>query len=256
MKKLIPAIALLVISSLLLSVASYAWFSMNTTVSATNMSVKATTSKNLVIKLSETPDTPLAWNQSVSAATTLTSMLPVSTSDLTNWFTTTEQGKAKVDFNTGVIAGAAEGDFAAATNPVGGTTGFYYLKKSFDIKVSAEGAASYSSLYVSDITISVPSTLNISKSIRVGVMIGATFFIYTPNGGQTSYDAITATDGTPGAVTAYSAYTDARDLGAVDADGVTADVYIWYEGQDTNNTSFNAMDSEAVEFAISFKAVE
>lgn len=251
MKKLIPAIALLVISSLLLSVASYAWFSMNTTVIAENMSVKATTSKNLVISLNGEDD----WNQSVNAATALTSMLPVSTVDLENWFTTTEQGQKKVNFNSGVISDISEGDFSTALNPaLPATEGFYYLNKKFDIKVSAEGAASYSKLYVSDITINGVSSYDISKSIRVGVMVGTTFFIYTPNGGQTSYNAVTAIDGTTGPVTAYSNYTIAQDLGAVNESGVTVDVFIWYEGQDSNNTSFNAMSTEAVEFAISFKA--
>jgi hypothetical protein len=48
-KKLIPAFILLLVSAILLSTASYAWFSMNSTVMATNMSVKATTGPSLVI---------------------------------------------------------------------------------------------------------------------------------------------------------------------------------------------------------------
>jgi len=249
MKKLIPAIALLVISSLLLSVASYAWFSMNTTVTATNMSVKATTSKNLVISLNGT-----VWNQSVDADTALTSMLPVSTSNLEDWFTTTEQGKKKVDFGTGQIATPVAGDFEEASNPDDVTTGFYYLEKSFYIKVSAEDTeANYSKLYVSGIEL-LGNTLDISKSVRVGVKVGEEFFIYSPNGGDTTYNAITDTAGTVQAVTAYGSYTSAQNLGEVNTTGVKVDVYIWYEGQDSNNTSLNAMSAEAVTFAISFKA--
>jgi hypothetical protein len=41
MKKLIPALALLIISAVVMSTASYAWFSMNTQVTATGMQVKA-----------------------------------------------------------------------------------------------------------------------------------------------------------------------------------------------------------------------
>lgn len=52
MRKLIPAFAMLLVSVILLSTASYAWFSMNTTVTATNMSVKATTGPSLVISAS------------------------------------------------------------------------------------------------------------------------------------------------------------------------------------------------------------
>lgn len=52
MKKLFPAFIMLMISAILLSTATYAWFSMNTTVLATNMSVKATTGPSLVISAS------------------------------------------------------------------------------------------------------------------------------------------------------------------------------------------------------------
>ena len=49
MKKLIPALCLLLISAILMGTSTYAWFSMNRTVEATNMSIKATTDASLVI---------------------------------------------------------------------------------------------------------------------------------------------------------------------------------------------------------------
>lgn len=49
MKKLIPAIVLLLVSAIVMSTASYAWFSMNRTVEAVNMQVKATAGASLVI---------------------------------------------------------------------------------------------------------------------------------------------------------------------------------------------------------------
>lgn len=51
-RKLIPSFIMLLISAIMLSTASYAWFSMNTAVTATNMSVKATTGPSLVISAS------------------------------------------------------------------------------------------------------------------------------------------------------------------------------------------------------------
>lgn len=41
MKKLIPALAMLLVSAILLGTSTYAWFSMNTTVTATGMQIKA-----------------------------------------------------------------------------------------------------------------------------------------------------------------------------------------------------------------------
>lgn len=52
MRKLVPAFVLLLVSAILLGTSTYAWFSMNTTVTATNMSVKATTGPSLVISAS------------------------------------------------------------------------------------------------------------------------------------------------------------------------------------------------------------
>ena len=49
MKKLVPALAMLLISAVLLSTASFAWFSMNTTVTVTGMSVTAKVNDNLQI---------------------------------------------------------------------------------------------------------------------------------------------------------------------------------------------------------------
>ena len=49
MKKLIPAIAMLLISIVLLSTASFAWFSMNTTVTVTGMEIKAKTDNTYLL---------------------------------------------------------------------------------------------------------------------------------------------------------------------------------------------------------------
>ena len=48
-KKLIPALALLLVSAVLMSTASYAWFSMNNKVTVTGMEVKTQVSSNLLI---------------------------------------------------------------------------------------------------------------------------------------------------------------------------------------------------------------
>ena len=49
MKKLIPAICLLLISAMMLGTSTFAWFSMNTTVTATGMSISASAPTSLLI---------------------------------------------------------------------------------------------------------------------------------------------------------------------------------------------------------------
>lgn len=48
-KRLIPALAMLLVSAILLGTSTFAWFSMNTTVSATNMQVKAVADQGILI---------------------------------------------------------------------------------------------------------------------------------------------------------------------------------------------------------------
>ncbi len=56
MKKLIPALVLLLVSAVLLSTSSYAWFSMNKMVSATGMSITAQVPSSLLISLTGNED--------------------------------------------------------------------------------------------------------------------------------------------------------------------------------------------------------
>ena len=49
MKKLIPALALLLVSAVMLATSSFAWFSMNTQVTVSGMSVTAKVGSNLAI---------------------------------------------------------------------------------------------------------------------------------------------------------------------------------------------------------------
>lgn len=51
MRKLLPAFAMLLVSAVMMSTASFAWFSMGTTASATGMEVKAKADSSLIISL-------------------------------------------------------------------------------------------------------------------------------------------------------------------------------------------------------------
>lgn len=84
MKKLIPALALLLVSAVLLGTSTFAWFTMNNRVTVTGMSVTTKVSSNLLIA---------ATNSETNYATTLnqtrTAVLePVSSKNGTNFFYT------------------------------------------------------------------------------------------------------------------------------------------------------------------------
>lgn len=90
MKKLIPAIVLLLISAIVMSTASYAWFSMNNKVTVTGMTITTKVNDNLFITgstagndKSADSDFTNALHQSVKGQ-----LQPVSTIDATNFFYT------------------------------------------------------------------------------------------------------------------------------------------------------------------------
>ena len=87
MKKLIPAIVLLLVSAIILSTASFAWFSMNTQVVALNMQVKAVAEDGLLIKNELDADSATNWKVSTNASYgSLVDLAPTSTANLTDWY--------------------------------------------------------------------------------------------------------------------------------------------------------------------------
>ena len=91
MKKLIPALALLLVSAVMLATSSFAWFSMNTQVTVTGMSVTTKTSSNLLISADTTEENfkPDPLTQTRSGI-----LEPVSTINGTSFFYTVD---AKAD---------------------------------------------------------------------------------------------------------------------------------------------------------------
>ena len=239
MKKLIPAFALLLVSAVLLSTASFAWFSMNRTVTATNMQVKAKAEAGLVI--SNAADG--TYNISASSVkSTVAELKPGSTSDLTNWFhsTSTNPGVA----NTQQV-------YDAGIEWVDNNHDAHYVVHDFYIRSSGATALAMQSLDVSKVEAKVgdaAAAQNLSKALRVGVKIGNEIKIYQPIGTPGTYSVTTATGayaaGNMTNVTSVSGTTvfNATGTTSVPANtdpGTNVKVYIWFEGEDENCISDN-----------------
>jgi hypothetical protein len=83
MKKLIPALVLLLVSAMVLSTSSYAWFSMNRTVKATGMSLTSTAPANLLISNSA----KAVWGSTAASNEGYTGLLyPASTTNGSTFF--------------------------------------------------------------------------------------------------------------------------------------------------------------------------
>lgn len=278
MKKLIPAICLLLISAVLLGTSTYAWFSMNTKVEATGMKVQATSAKNLVIsntsQLKQNEGSKIA--SSYSAAVTL---VPASTKTLAG-----SQNFYYVSDSTGVDYANGSGNigttFAQASPKTdNNSTSGEVVKHTFYIRVDGQNADTLANLYVSGITVKRADTnSNVTKALRVGVVCGDKGFIYAPlaelaEGKKCEYDAITgagkvtALDDATGyykvgdtiiqeKIEALTAYTNASVLASEisSTEYTTVDIYIWYEGEDPNCTSVNSITVEQIEVIVEFTA--
>ena len=210
---------------------------MNSAVTATGMSVKATTGTNLTI--SNASSGTYSFTADLDPNVTNSTMKPATS------FNGTTFGKAKVDakaFDNFAIEGLTysawstyiedvpandTGEDKRSTYVIEGT---YYLK--------ALEADSFNRIGV-DIEFSNTTSAAIAKSIRVAVTIGSTTKIYAPVEG---YDSTytTSNGSTALATPTISTNTDLFEQ-AIGTTAVPVKVAIWFEGQDQNCHSANAV---------------
>ena len=270
MKKLIPALCMLLVAAALLGTSTFAWFSMNTTVEANGMKVQAITSKNLVISANNT----VGDSEDVKATHALNGktavMTPVSVQTLknasANFFKVDNATASNVVFADGTAGNGTA--FIAADNGKDGTTvppeatfSADYIKYTFYVRANGEYGAQFAKFYVKDIK--VTAAAEISKALRVGVVCGNNGFIYAPvTDATTTYKGVVKA-GTVGTdadlfddVQISTINTSTDTLGAVTTAYSTVDIYVWYEGQDAACTSSNSINVEALDIAVEFEALE
>lgn len=251
MKKIIPALALLLISAMVLASASYAWFSMNTSVTATGMQVKAKTSSTLLI------DTAIATNSegrleqgdSTKAALVDSSAInPTSTVDGTNWFTA-EAALASAKT-------AKEGTFEDVT----GSAALYRLANTFYLQAFDQTKAKSGTydafegkkIVVDEVTVSAPDGDDLAPSFRILVVCGDEKVFIAPivtteptnqgvasvsSAGVATMDTIqfadvSARNSNKSTVSTNNTVVAADDLNYNEV--YTVNVYIYFDGEDTS----------------------
>jgi len=272
-RKLIPAVGMLVASAMMLSSATYAWFSMSKDVSVTGMKIQATAEDGLVISDYTKENWATSWTVPMTTAVTLA---PTSTSGvLTAGGTATSAGSAdawvtsksryfnQADKNQGEAAKAAgasgyadltltysspastiaaEGTFTTGEGigKVGDTN--YVLMKNFYIKATGQ-AAWASNLVIDEVKASIDSGTmgDLSKSLRVLVVAGTNSFIYAPVSGYDNACQFKAsgTNLTLVASTTDSTCSSITSIPITDEAAVNVRMYLYFEGEDQNCTSAN-----------------
>ena len=187
-KKLIPALGMLVLSACMLVTSTFAWFSMNTTVTATNMTVTAKGDQvYLQIVNEDTPFEPGASQTSAEAKTTTGQLLPTNvykTFDATSptaydggadivWVSAVGKKPSK-DYQEGGV------DKTDGYKPVGeydnvtttAVSDNYVLANTFKIRLDPTAGAANSSaaLKVSTITVTGTSANKFSQCLSVLVV--------------------------------------------------------------------------------------
>lgn len=286
MKKLIPAFALLLISAIVLSTSSYAWFTMNSTVSASGMQVKASAGTGLVISLwdndakSGAGSDAKGWTipaASVNASEWNTeravdTIEPTSTINAIDWYTAVAEKESESDAKGDVYTAST-----AFTNKYAST--LYYYDK-LEVKTNDGNSISDKSLVITSIEVNdgtdashAAKSGDLNKALRVALVVTCnsttTTYFFAPS--YTDYPDVNGVKKASG--TGYEAVkmstvdaiknnlyagTDQITLSENTIYGsTTVEMYVYYDGEDENcftNNTLAGLDELSV--SINFKAAE
>ncbi len=293
-KKLIPALAMLLVSATAMSSATFAWFSMNTEVQAANMQVKAVADQGILINEVATANDSNWDNAATTNQTEGIKLHATSTANTSTWYVahsvkqdssaSATSGNPSGDITSDgyqTLGGSGTGHIATAAETVAavagtnaqqvityvdtGATGYtngegYYVKYTYYIKSSADAItlttdAAGQTFNIKSVTATPtasadPST-DLDKSLRVAVVVGGKAYIFAPVAGATGTYYVnassTATEPIDHTVSQATALTT---IPATTSNGTPVDVYIYFEGEDTNLKTTNvtsALDNITVE---------
>ena len=279
MKKLIPALALLLVSAVMLATSSFAWFSMNTSVTVTGMSVTAKVNDNLQIAPTTTAatakedDSAFKYGYVMTHTTAL--LEPVSSINGVNFFyTSTKNVSADGDAASDTYVAYDPDTPAAMTafNTNYGSTGAVgYVDYAVQLKAD-NSSNSPKDVVLSDINLTYAGTAAAQSAFRVAVFVwdmGATGATAASAPTQSKLVSLLKMDGsayyTDGkAVTSTSALgdidgaaDDAATIGEVAANSTKyfkVVVRLWLEGEDESctNATFASL-TQTWDFDLTFK---
>ena len=252
-RKLIPAVAMLLVSAIMLSTASVAWFSMNTKASATNMSVTAQTSTNLLITKTRSDATDYA--ATVDMALAVDTLVPCSTigGDTASpaFFKVKNAGNTMTQ---GDYSSKSDTTFETATEETD------YAKTTVWLKSVGTDVTNL----IATINVTGGGSAKLDPSLRMMLVANNKTYIYLPVGGGQygSLDDNKAVKAIGGGTNAEKEL-DVIKTKATSADTVIltemtkdtpvqVDIYIWYEGEDPKCNAVNAQDLAATVMSIDF----
>lgn len=245
-RKLIPALCMLLVSALFVGTSTYAWFSMNTTVTATNMQVTAK-SDTVFLQIKGQGDTAYSATGKADNMSDV-ALYPVSHAKKTigdATFGVDAIDKANLEnvnswwYGYSATSGSSTlVDKTASKVAADQLLGKYVVKKTFDVNItSSSGLETASDLKISSVTFGAGND-QINNGVRV---------IIAGENGLVEFNA-TDTDGAD-TVIAHSIPKDAASTQVT--------VYIFIDGEDTTTMTDNAQKLfGSIEFTLTCTAAE
>ena len=254
-RKLIPALAMLLVSAVMMSTASFAWFTINKTVTATGMQVTARAEGGIQISR---PGSEAGVGVSSSIGS-VTSLLPTSTHNTKEW----AHAEGTSDINgAGLVESYKKLNLngpAPSSNALGllydtNATNAYVLYDTYTITPD-ENSSGFTNLWLSACYVDGNNN-ELSKSLRVAVVCGEKVIICAPiNGATLNYNYMNGVvDGEQNSlakpVTAINTsnthqypLSSTADYRLTETDtsvtSATVSVYIYFEGEDLQHNTSN-----------------
>ena len=292
-KKIASAASMLLLSTAMLGMATYAWFTMNREVSVTNMQVKARTDQGLLINEVATA-TDSNWdNQATTSQSAGIELHATSTANTGTWYAAYSKlanNAASATANTASPNLTSDGyltlgtDLATDVETVAAATGTnaeqnitfvdkdgdgnydngegYYVKYTYYLKSSGEAitcstSSGGQSLQIANLNVTGSNgSADLDKALRVAVVAGGKVYFFSPlyDTAQSCYVAAGATATTTLVGDQATAITS---IPSVTTNGTPVYVYLYFEGEDTNLKTQNvtsSLDNLIVDFK--FKLVD
>lgn len=219
-KALLSSVAMLLVATVAVGSATFAWFSQNTTAKANGVNVKTVKASNIVLCATNSPNDS-DWVSTLDLNIANKQLFPVSTADLSNWY----QTKA-TKFNTKATDEGGRGTISPVETA---NAGGYYVAKQFFVKSIGE-----------DITASY--TVNVTPTAEDGAATNLDYVraaLADKDGNASSFygnkaadTACITSDGKTGGTQTITTSAITGDLSLKKDEGQSVTVYIWFEGED------------------------
>jgi hypothetical protein len=292
MKKLIPALCMLLVAACLMGTSTYAWFSASESVNASGMQVKAMSDGGLAIAsykgaAGTTPQTPgeadfaSAYTLNVAGGDWVNgaSAIKPASWNGTDWFA-----------GTSATADSATADNLTKLGTTYADLADYMQHTKWKIKSLKDGATVKVGVTAITVTAEGGSSVNLDKALRVAIKTGEQWYIFAPSYTTDQAATLTYVDSYVGTTGTNSGDLTLRDVKNADGDvigqepaintgnsnikGGTAysttavifaalgtaaqdiDVYVYYEGQDSNCRTAFATNINTLKVAIDYEVID